>query len=309
MKMSNSQVLIGAFAFLMTLFSGCTTIQRVSHMYGSEAQTAAKFAFKDGGETFYYTFTTGDNEQLDTFVFFYGGSGCPSWKQVMPGYVEGLQANARIFAVNKRFVGDRSTGIFDCGNEFNIANKPDQWYADLEEFVRFQLAASARRPRNVALVGVSEGALVASMVASRVPEVTHLGIIGSGAYPLRKALAAAQVTKDGNIDIAKEWEDIKADPTNIQKTKYGHPYRWWVSVLDIDPTPNYLRLGIPILIGIGEKDESHPAESALLLQDRFREMNKNNLTIRVYPGANHRLAEGDHSYRRDFFRELSSMFR
>ena len=37
----------------------------------------------------------------------------------MPSYVSGLTLNARVFVLNKRYVPDRSTGLFDCGREFH----------------------------------------------------------------------------------------------------------------------------------------------------------------------------------------------
>ena len=303
MRLLSLFVLSLAFAL-----SGCTTIQRTAHMYGSEAPPPLSFQYKDGGSSTYYSFNVGGASQPDTLVFFYGATGCPSWKSVMPGYVSGLTVNARVFVLNKRFVPDRSTGLFDCGRDFNLANNPDRWVADYSEFIAAQISAVAPKPKNVVLVGVSEGALPATKIAGVSPAITHLAIIGSGGYSMRKSLATLRQRGAIQFDVNSGWEKIAADPRSIEKDWYGNPYRWWADIIDIDPLPDFLKLNIPILVGIGEQDESVPVESAHFLETKFKEAGKGNLIVRVYPGADHRLSGNGLSYRSEFFTELSRLF-
>ena len=75
--------------------------------------------------------------------------------------------------------------------------------------------------------------------------------------------------------------------------------------MDLDPLPEYLSLKMPILVGIGEKDESVPVASALALREAFQRSGRRNLTLRVYNGADHTLMAGATNYRRQFFKELS----
>ena len=77
--------------------------------------------------------------------------------------------------------------------------------------------------------------------------------------------------------------------------------------MDIAPLPDFLKLNIPILLGIGERDVSVPVESAQYLETKFKEAGKGNLTLRVYPGADHRLSGNGVSYRSEFFAELSRL--
>lgn len=293
-------------SFALTV-SGCTTIQRTAHMYGNEAPQPHSFQYKDGGSSTYYAFAVGDASQSDTLVFFYGGTGCPSWKSVMPGYVSGLTMSAHVFVLNKRFVPDRSMGLLDCGREFHLANNPDQWVADYSEFITAQASAIAPKPKNVVLVGVSEGALPAARVAGLSPAVTHLAIIGSGGYSMRKSLATLRQKGVIQFDVNAGWEKIAADPRSIEKNWYGNPYRWWADVMDIDPLPALLQLNIPILVGMGEKDESVPVESVRFLESKFKEAGKNNLFVRIYPGSDHRLTANGVSHRSKFFAELERL--
>ncbi len=300
--------ILSLFVFSLVLaLSGCATIQRTAHMYGSEAPPPLFFQYKDGGSSIYYSFTVGNASQPDTAVLFYGATGCPSWKSVMPGYVSGLAVNASVFVLNKRFVSDRSIGFLDCGQEFHLANNPDQWVADYSEFILTQLSTSTTKFRNVVLVGVSEGAWPATKVAGLLPEITHLAIIGSGGDSMRKSLAILKQKGAISFDVESGWKEISTDPQSIEKEWYGNRYRWWADVMDIDPLPDFLKLNIPIIIGIGEKDESVPAESAFFLESKFKEAGKNNLILKVYPESDHRLNGNGISHRNEFLAELSRL--
>lgn len=225
----------------------------------------------------------------------------------MPDYVSGLTVAARVFVLNKRFVPDRSIGLFDCGRDFHLANNPEQWVADYSEFIATQISSIAPKPINVVLVGVSEGALPAAKIAGLLPVVTHLAIIGSGGYSMRKSLATLKQRGAVWFDVDSGWEKIAADPRSIEKDWYGNPYRWWSDIIDIEPLPDFLKLNIPVVLGIGEQDESVPVESARFLASQFKNAGKSNLILHVYPGADHRLSGNGISHRSEFFAELSRL--
>ena len=289
------------------VLSACTTIQRAGHMYGNEAPPPLSFHYKDGGSSIYYTFIVGDTSKVDTAVFFYGVTGCPSWKSVMPEYVSGLKTNTHIYVLNKRFVADRSIGLLDCGQEFHRANNPSQWVADYAEFINAQLRASPTRFKKVVLVGVSEGAWPATKVAGLIPAITHLAIIGSGGESMRRSLVTLKEKGAILFDVESGWKEIATDPQSIEKQWYGNTYRWWSDVMDMDPLPDFLKLNIPIILGIGEKDESVPVESVLLLESAFKKAGKGNLIVHIYPDADHRLNSNSMSYRNQFFSELGHL--
>jgi pimeloyl-ACP methyl ester carboxylesterase len=262
------------------------------------------FPFKDGGSSVYYAFTLGQDPTPDTYVFFYGGSGCRSWHSVMPGYVAGLALNARVLVLNKRFVADTPKPDAACSQPFHEANNPAQWYQDYQEFILAQLAGAARKPAKVVLVGVSEGGLVAARVATTLPQVTHLAIIGDGAWSMRASLRTLH-QRGSPFDVDAGWSDIATDPRSLTREWLGSPYRWWADIMDLKPLNDFLTLSIPILVGFGEKDENVPVESALALKAAFEMNGKRNLSLIIYPGANHRLVAGDKAYRPEFFAALA----
>lgn len=276
-------------------------------MYSSDAPRPHTFQYKDGGASIYYWLSVGDVPQPETVVFIYGATGCPSWKSVMPAYLGGLSVDAHVFIINKRFVTDRSTGLFDCGRDFHLANNPAQWNKDFSEFILTLLHGSTAKYKNVVLVGVSEGAWPATKVAGLLPQITHLAIIGSGGESMRKSLATLRHKGATSFDVESGWKEISKDPRSIEKEWYGNPYRWWSDVMDMDPLPDFLKLNIPVILGIGENDESVPVESARFLEMKFKEAGKENLTLLVYPESDHRLNANGLSHRKAFFGELSRL--
>ncbi len=295
-------------ATILMLLSGCTKMQMFAHVYGDQAPAANIFHYRDGETSLFYRFDTDQAASTpETFIFFYGGFGCASWKYVMPGYVDGLGVPTRIFVLNKRFVGDRSTGMFECGEAFHLANNPGQWDRDYAEFITTQLQTSEKKPTSVVLVGVSEGAPIAIRTASHMPQVTHLVLIGDGGYSMRKVMTALHRKGDIGCDIQAAWPAIAREPLSLEKSWCGSPYRYWSDVIDFDPLPDLLKLKIPILAGMGENDRSVPVESLQFLETTFREAEKENLTVRIYPGADHTLKAGDNSFRNNFFAELGKM--
>ncbi len=149
--------------------------------------------------------------------------------------------------------------------------------------------------------------MTATKVAGLSPAITHVAIIGSGGYSMHKSLATLAQRGAIWFDVESGWKKISADPRSIKKDWYGNPYRWWSDVMDIDPLPDFLKLNIPIIVGIGENDESVPVESALFLESKFKEAGKNNLILKVYPESDHRLNGNGNSHRNEFFAELSRL--
>lgn len=276
----------------------------------SQPDTDAAFAsrtfnYRDGGTATYHSFIIGRDTRPEVAVFFYGGSGCRSWATVMPGYVKGLTANARVFALDKRFVVRSPEASRACSDSFKEMNTPSRWVSDYSEFITAQLAAAPVRPKRILLVGVSEGALVAPKVATLHPEVTHLALIGDGAWTMRESLRHLYQMHAIPFDVDVELRAIEADRHSIKHEWFGNPYRWWADVMDISARNDLLKLEIPILVGFGERDTSVPVESALALKSAFDAEHKTNLTLIVYPGADHGLNAGPISYRPRFFEEVS----
>lgn len=273
---------------------------------GHAQATSSAFFFEDGGWARSYAFRINSDAPADTALFFYGGSGCPDWGVVMPAYVRGFTRAADVYVLNKRHAS-LNTVDSPCSLRFAQRNNPDQWADDFTAFINGTLASRSTPPRNVVLVGVSEGVVNAARVAGKVPAVTHLALIGDGGYSMRRALDTLFIRGALPFDPNTEFSKLARRPDSLVHEVAGSPNRLWTQVLDDDPMPHFMALTIPILLGMGERDDSVPVESAEYLERQFQLAGKTNLTLLKYPGADHRLQADAQSYRPAFFKAVSDM--
>ena len=260
------------------------------------------FRFSDGGTATVREIVVGDPAAVDTLVFTYGGSGCTDLARYwLPTLADGMDIPARFMALNKRHVvsGQAQGGGSDaCSREFRAWNLPRHWMADYMEFVSRTLAAEPGRWKNVVLVGGSEGGALAARVARARNDITHLIVVGDGGWSMRDNLSSLM----GADVVEAAWKDIARYPDSAEALWRGHPYRYWFDTFDHAPLVDYLTLGIPVIIGIGERDSSVPAASAHEVLRAARAAGKQNIGLVVYPGADHSLQAEGHDHLREFLR-------
>ncbi len=297
--------------FLLLIFMpllGCSA--KAGYFFSSLANPIAPstITLQDSAKSLYYTFAIGEEDKIDTFLFFFPGSGCSSLKYYIRDYLKGLKGNIRVFALQKRRVSHTTTGVFGCPGNFDEYNHFGQWISDYDFFVKYILAASPKKPKRILCFGVSEGAVPAAAVAAKNPGVTHVAIIGQGGMKMRddlKLLVKKQDIKP-DADLEEAFGEIFREPNNISKRFLTQTYKYWASVLDVDPLDYLLSLGIPVIVGQGEKDEKVPVESAYYLKDRFDKAGKQNLKLVIYPDADHTLRDlSGKSFRPDFLSMVS----
>jgi pimeloyl-ACP methyl ester carboxylesterase len=286
--------------------SGCT---KVGYWISSVVNPLEPFpiVFEDGVSSAYYTITTGDKQGPETVLFFIGGSGCASLQYYLRQYFHELHGVMQIFALQKRKVSDRTTGMGTCPQGFDEANHFKQWVSDQSQFLTAMLAQFPHMPTRVVVFGVSEGGNVAAALAASHPTVTHLVLIGSGGMPQREELRILLVQQGYPGDVEGDFQRVANDPESVTKRLYGQTHKYWTSVLDVDPLTYLLPLQIPILVGFGERDQSVPHASLDVLQQQFAASGKTNLTVKIFSGADHTLKDTKgHSFKSEFFAIMES---
>jgi pimeloyl-ACP methyl ester carboxylesterase len=156
-------------------------------------------------------------------------------------------------------------------------------------------------------VGGSEGAMLATQVASFVPETTKLVLLAGGIgwrmrdellYSLRKRLNASG-TNSADVDqevkkMNDAFSEAKLNPTST-KTVFGktNTYKWWNSVIDLQLVNLALDIQVPILMVHGTIDDEVPIESARALVSKFKELGKTNLSYQEFDGLDHHWNDKD----------------
>lgn len=298
---------------------GCAYWNGWRHTYSDRAVPAQTFHFRDGGHAIYFSFDKSVQQwpataepAIATYLFVIAGSDCTSMKYFLPQYFDGLDGRSgavRIFVLHKRFIGERSWGrIAGCGEAFVRADHPQRWLADQREFIEAQLARAGRAgtpPVRVALLGISEGGDIVPTLAARIAAATHVAILGNGgmaplaAYRLqaqRQGFAAHLAALDA-LDGAPP-----ADPDDPAQGIAGRSWRYWKELRELPHQENLLRLQLPLLVAMGEADDAVPVESARYLRSLYAAAGKQNLTLLLYPQADHGLHDGRRSRLVDFFR-------
>jgi alpha-beta hydrolase superfamily lysophospholipase len=180
---------------------------------------------------------------------------------------------------------DRGTGA--SGGTFKGSTS-----ADFAEDVRAGLAYLRTRPEiradRLGVLGHSEGAIIAPMVAEKEPTLRAIVLLAGIAQPGRTALHFQ--LKNGierNTRLTPEARDsqIAGIPKRIDAMAAADP--WMKFFLTFDPATTMRRVKTPVLILTGSRDQQAVPEEVALQEAAFKEGGNKDVTARVLPDLNH----------------------
>jgi dipeptidyl aminopeptidase/acylaminoacyl peptidase len=184
---------------------------------------------------------------------------------------------------------DRGTGA--SGGTFKGATS-----ADFAEDIRAGLAYLRTRPEiradRLGVLGHSEGAVIAPMVADREPTLHAIVLLAGVAQPARSALyfqMKNMIEHDAKTTPQKRAEAIAAIDTNIEAMMAKDP--WLKFFLTYDPATTMRRVKTPVLILTGEHDQQAEPTQVPLMEAAFKEAGNPDVTARILPGINHIFVE------------------
>jgi dienelactone hydrolase len=180
---------------------------------------------------------------------------------------------------------DRGTGA--SGGTFKGSTS-----ADFAEDVRAGLAYLRTRPEiradRLGVLGHSEGALIAPMVAEKEPTLRAIVLLAGIAQPGRNALHFQLKNQiEHNTKLTPEVRDsqIAEIPKRIDAMMAADP--WMKFFLTYDPAPTMRRVKTPVLILTGSRDQQAVPEQVALQEAAFKEGGNKDVTARVLPDVNH----------------------
>ncbi len=307
---------------LIVLCQGCGFLEMRPAVDSASLVSARHFQFRDGGHAIFFALDKSlalePAAEPETFIFVISGSDCTSMQYFLPQYFRGMEGESgplRIFILQKRFIEARTWGrTFGCSRDFIKADHPSRWIADQTEFIHAQLDLAHQRgasPQRVVVAGISEGGDIAPVLAHAIAGVTHAVIIANGgmnpldAYRLQAKIHgfSAALAALGVLDTPP------ADPDARAHYIVGRTWRYWAELRDLRHTESLLALSIPIWMAMGDADQAVPIASALYLRDQFALHGKTNLTLMVYPDADHSLRIKEYIFLTDFWRVLDLMLK
>jgi pimeloyl-ACP methyl ester carboxylesterase len=198
-----------------------------------------------------------------------------------------------VLRVDDRGVGE-STGL-ETLKESTTSGFADDTRAEVA-YLRTRQEIDGSR---IALIGHSEGGMIAPMVAASDPHIAAIvlmagpGLPGSeiSLYQTRQSLdALASMTKEEKEQkLDEEREYIKAVQERRDLSKYPAEARlpWVIEWMKSDPVPTIKKVRQPILILQGALDQQVSADQAGLLERAARAAGNKDVTAHVFEGLNH----------------------
>lgn len=263
-----------------------------------------EYKFGDGYTATYYMHQKGDYEKTDVIDFFIGGSGHTSHNYYLRQYFNDCIGDITIYALQKRYVGKRETGMNRASKKFDYYNYHSQLVADQKEFILWVLSNNDFKDKKIVLFGVSEGGNLSVQLASEIDKITHLMVLGSGCLP---AMEEFRIWGNkNNIDFDLFYQEVKKHPNSIERRAAGQTYKYWASILPFKPMDYFKSISIPIFVAIGEQDEMVPVESVYFLQSEFNKSGKDNLFVKIFKNCNHVLDDSEgKNHRAELFHIVS----
>ena len=184
---------------------------------------------------------------------------------------------------------DRGTG--SSGGTFKGSTS-----ADFAEDVRAGLAYLRLRPEiqadRLGVLGHSEGAVIAPMVAEKEPALRAIVLLAGVAEPARSALhfqLRNGYEHDTQLSPATRESLIAEIPQKIDSMMAADP--WMNFFLTHDPAATMRRVKTPVLILTGSCDQQAAPGQVALQEAAFKEGGNTDVTARVLPGLNHLLVQ------------------
>ncbi|HEX8888032.1 MAG TPA: alpha/beta fold hydrolase [Pyrinomonadaceae bacterium] len=195
-------------------------------------------------------------------------------------------------------VDDR--GVGQSGGRETLMEATTSGFADdVRAEIAYLRSRSELDPKRIALVGHSEGGIIAPMIAATDPQIAAIVLMAG------TAKTGAQISTDQMNDAldrapnmseeekakqrAQQQEIIHAVQTGGDLSKYPAQVRlpWVKEFWTYDPLPTIRKVRQPILIMQGALDRQVTAEQAGMLEKAAREGGDKDVTLQTFPNLNH----------------------
>lgn len=268
----------------------------------------------DGQQRRYYRLHDTGFDKKTVPIVLLGGSGCREFGPRIPSFFEPYPAPVDVYFLEKAGVEKGDDGS-RCSAAYRRQDFLARRVGDTLAFIGTEPHLKSLGTRKLAILGFSEGGMIAPIVATRSDRIGWLATAGSGGLPQSEEFlifhargVAPYATLFTREQLLQTFAAIKAEPDSVDKEFFGHSYRYWSSHLFHDPRSAYAQLDIPVVAAMGENDDSVPIESGHSLRDYFATRPGKPFTFVEYPHAGHALQAPGKNHLAHFIAELAQWF-
>jgi dienelactone hydrolase len=180
---------------------------------------------------------------------------------------------------------DRGTG--ESTGDFSKATSAD-FADDVRAAIAWLRARPDIDPQRIALLGHSEGAMIAPMVAATDPKLAGIVLMAGPSKRGREVLdhqIRYGIEHDSSIAAAKRDSAFAATRSAADTT--AAPLAWMKFFLAYEPLPTIRKVKVPVLVLQGATDQQVTADQADAIDAALREAGNRDVTVRVLANRNH----------------------
>ena len=180
---------------------------------------------------------------------------------------------------------DRGTG--ESTGDFAKASSAD-FADDVRAAIAWLRARPDVNPLRIALLGHSEGAMIAPMVAATDPRLAGIVLMAGPSKRGREVLdhqIRYGIEHDSSIAPAKR--DSAFAASRIAADTTAAPPPWMKFFLAYEPLPTIRKVKVPVLVLQGATDQQVTADQAEAIGAALRQAGNRDVTVRVLPNRNH----------------------
>jgi dienelactone hydrolase len=213
-----------------------------------------------------------------------------------------LQENSIVVLLPDKRGSEKSAGDWRTASFADLAT-------DTAAAIRFLQEQEQVAIASIGLIGMSQGGQIAPVVADGNRGVAFVINVVGGAMPMHDQLVYEERHNLRQFGVLPGLSDILAYPAAWSLIRIRQK-DFWSAVGNFDPVTYWQRVSIPTLVLYGEEDTNvAAAESA----ERLRSLGNSHITVKVYEGSGHALADppgqGQSIFREDALSDIREFIR
>lgn len=258
-----------------------------------------------------------ETNEVRPLVVFIQGSGCtPVFRHESEGrniitifgaWDLAINGRANVLLIEKPHAGEdansQAGSAQHCSSEFNSYFTAENWENAISHAMREVRTSPKVDKEKTLIIGTSEGAVIAAMLARDNPFVSEIALIGaSGTTQIFDFFAnsyQAIGTDSARIEEIEQFQTtlsaITSDPDSSVKFAWGHPYKRWTSFFHIELDEILPRVNARIYFLIGMQDRNVPALSTEVAIAKLL-LAEHSIFVRRLPDAGHMMLRQNQNF-------------
>lgn len=199
--------------------------------------------------------------------------------------------------IDKNLAWDKDPERPDCPNAYLINDSPTQRVKDYTQVLN--TLNQNRRYSKIVLVGGSEGALIANILASQLSDISATISLNGGGRKFVDDVLHNIRSQSPSDEAYKQASDgfigfhnyiLNSEPFELNMS--GHGYNWWKEMFEIDQTQVLSKIATPLLLIQSGQDKNVSVDLAIA-QAKQISKNQPNVTFKVYDQLDHSFKAAD----------------